>query len=143
MPARAGEQFLAEELVSAHVRSLESGHLTDVESSDQHEVKPWFAGKTDFSPPVHDLAAEGFPLIGGRLDYLAGHPAAALVFHRNKHIINVFIWPAGTGAGPRSEETARRGYNIVSWEQAELQFCAVSDLNRAELESFAATYRGK
>ncbi|HUJ41225.1 MAG TPA: hypothetical protein VLW54_11825 [Candidatus Acidoferrales bacterium] len=85
----------------------------------------------------------GSPARRWRPDYLAGHPAAALVFQRNKHIINVFLWPTATGRGPDDAAPARRGYNIVSWRQAELQFCAVSDLNRPELESFAASYWGK
>lgn len=140
---RAAGEFLAEEIVSAHVRSLQGAHLTDVQSSDQHTVKPWFDGKVDFAPPVRDLAADGFPLLGGRLDYVAGHPAAALVFQHNKHFINVFVWPAAAGAAPPADVLGRRGYNLVSWRQGDLTFCAVSDLNRAELESFATNYRNR
>jgi len=138
---RASADFLAEELVSAHVRSLLGNHLTDVLSSDQHTVKPWFDGKVDFAPPVHNLAADGFPLIGGRLDYFAGHPASALVFQRNKHIINVFIWPSANGAAPSASPLKRRGYNLIVWKQEELNFCAVSDLNPAELQQFAERFR--
>jgi len=138
---RAAAEFLAEELISAHVRSLQGTHLTDIPSSDQHTVKPWFAGKTDFAPPVRDLAADGFPLIGGRLDYLAGHSAAALVYQRNRHFINVFVWPETAGPAPPGATLSRRGYNIVSWEQGQLRFCAVSDLNAAELQRFAARFR--
>jgi anti-sigma factor RsiW len=138
---RAASEFLAEELITAHVRSLQGTHLTDVPSSDQHTVKPWFAGKTDFAPPVRDLAGDGFPLIGGRLEYVAGHSAAALVYQRNKHFINVFIWPEAAGAAPSGDSLTRRGYNIVSWEQGQLRFCAVSDLNTGELQAFAARFR--
>jgi anti-sigma factor RsiW len=140
---RAASDFLAEEIISAHVRSLQGAHLTDVASSDQHTVKPWFAGKIDFAPPVHDLAADGFPLLGGRLDYAAGHPAAALVFQRNKHFINVFIWPLSAGQAPPAAVFERRGYNLVFWQEGELTLCAISDLNRTELETLASEYRSK
>jgi mycothiol system anti-sigma-R factor len=140
---RATARYLAEDLVSAHVRSLLASHLTDVPSSDQHTVKPWFAGKVDFAPPVRDLSAEGFPLVGGRLDYVWGQTVAALVFQRNKHFINLFIWPPEAGAMSPEPFVTHRGYNLVSWKQNELTFCAVSDLNRQELEQFAERYRGK
>jgi len=140
---RAAGDFLAEEFVSAHVRSLQGAHLTDVQSSDQHTVKPWFDGKVDFAPPVRDLAAAGFPLLGGRLDYLAGHPAAALVFGRNKHFINLFIWASTAGPAPPAAILERRGYNLVSWQQGDLTFCAVSDLNLAELKGFTESYRAQ
>ena len=140
---RGAADFLAEEIVNAHVRSLLGAHLTDVLSSDQHTVKPWFDGKVDFAPPVRDFSADGFPLVGGRLDYIAGHPAAALVFQRNKHYINVFIWPAGDGAVPGGSERTVRGYNILSWQQQDLVFSAISDLNKAELGLFVERFRGK
>ena len=140
---RAAANYLADELVSAHVRSLLASHLTDVPSSDQHTVKPWFAGKVDFAPAVHDLSAEGFPLVGGRLDYAWGETIAALVFQRNKHFINVFIWPPAPGAAPPEPVLSRRGYNLVFWNQSGLTFCAVSDLNRAELQQFVERYKAK
>jgi len=126
---------LAEEAVSSHVRSLMVGHLTDVASSDQHTIKPWFNGKIDFAPNVKDFVAQGFPLVGGRLDYLNGQTLAALVYKRNQHTINVFVWPAKT---PKSETAeSLRGYNIINRDVDGLHYCIVSDLNAKELTEFA------
>jgi anti-sigma factor RsiW len=124
---------IEDELVAGHVRSLLVSHLTDVASSDQHTVKPWFMGKLDFAPPVVDLAQKDFPLVGGRLDYVAGRVVAALVYKRHGHIINLFIWPANTAAGPTG---TLEGYHIVSWTQAGFTYAAVSDLNLTELRDF-------
>ena len=127
---------LAQDVLSAHLRSLAGTHLLDVPSSDQHTVKPWFGGKLDFSPPVNDVS--GFPLLGGRIEYLDGHPAAALVYGRHNHVINLFIWPAGSaGQGMAS----RNGYHLVHWPDGGMVFWAVSDLNEAELGQFVAGYR--
>ena len=112
-----------------------ANHLTDVTSTDQHTVKPWFDGKLDFSPPVEDLAAQGFPLVGGRLDYLEGHPVAALVYRHNKHDINLFIWPS-TNQVQGLQVSAINGYNLYQWNQSGMEYWAASDLNAGELRTF-------
>jgi anti-sigma factor RsiW len=126
-------ESIAQTIVSDHIRSLQGTHLLDVTSSDQHTVKPWFNGKLDFSPVVKDFAAQGFPLVGGRLDYLSDRTVAALVYERRQHIINVFTWPSA----PSSEkEFSRNGYNVVHWQNGAMTCWAVSDLAIAELEQF-------
>jgi anti-sigma factor RsiW len=138
---RQSAPLLAMDIVSAHLRSLQADHLMDVVSTDQHTVKPWFDGKLDFAPPVKDLAGQGFPLAGGRLDYLEGHPAAALIYHRNKHVINVFVWPA---QGTTAQTTALiQGYNVISWSAQGMQCIAVSDLNPQEMAQFADLMQAK
>jgi anti-sigma factor RsiW len=138
--ARSGATQLFDEAVSDHIRSLQADHLTDVTSTDQHTVKPWFAGKLDFSPPVIDLAADGFPLVGGRLEHIDHQPAAALVFHRRKHAINLYIWPVSTTVlSPRMAE--RIGYHIVAWSRNGFNFLAISEIPAIELSQFAETFR--
>src|SRR3954451_8430068 len=133
---------LSREVVSNHVRSLMVDHLSDVATSDQHTVKPWFAGKLDFSPPVQDLSAEGYSLLGGRLDYLDGKTVAALVYQRHQHRINVFVWPAATASTTERSSTIN-GYNMITWNQDGLCLWAVSDLNAKELETLARLLRRK
>jgi anti-sigma factor RsiW len=127
---------LADALVDNHVRALMGEHLLDVASSDQHTVKPWFQGRLDFSPPVEDLASLGFPLIGGRVEYVAGRQAAALIYRRRQHTINLFVWPVSDRAGS-TDVLSMRGFQMRHWTRGGMAFWAVSDLNDAELAAFA------
>ena len=139
-PSHREDPLLAE-LTSSHVRSLMVAHLTDVESGDQHTVKPWFDGKLDFAPPVRDLRDSGFPLFGGRLDYLAARPVAALVYSRQKHLINLFVWPETLpDTAPHAAE--RNGYHLIHWSVQGMTFWAVSDLNEKDLMDFARILAG-
>jgi len=136
IPVRRGvnyETVFVAEIVDAHMRSLQPGHLTDVLSTDQHTVKPWFNGKLDFSPPVQDFTDQGFPLQGGRIDVIHGRSVAVLVYARRKHFMNVFIWPADEkDAAPRSG--SHQGYQWIDWSKGGTEFCAVSDDAPSALE---------
>jgi anti-sigma factor RsiW len=135
---------IGDEVIAGHVRSLLVDHLTDVATSDQHTVKPWFNGKIDFSPPVVDLAREGFPLQGGRVDYIGGRVVAALVYKRQSHVINVFVWPAGPGAATTLRTGASRdGYNMENWSADGLDFWAVSDVNTQEISRFRDAFSSR
>ena len=135
------DQFLATQLIASHVRSLMADHLTDVASSDQHTVKPWLDAKLDFAAPVVDLSGEGFPLIGGRLDYLDNHPVAALIYQRRKHFINLFAWPASPGASKAQKTMSRQGYHLLHWVDSDFNYWAVSDVSDGELQTFKRSFQ--
>ncbi len=130
------DRSVADEVVSAHIRSLQPGHLMDVETSDQHTVKPWFDGKVDVAPPVIDLTAEGFTLLGGRLDYIDGEPVASVVYKRRKHVINLFVAQRLGTTHPNVTDRTIQGYNVRHWSAGGLDFWAVSDLDPSELDEF-------
>jgi anti-sigma factor RsiW len=130
-----GTSSLDGEAVADHVRSLQAAHLLDVASTDQHTVKPWFAGKLDYSPQVVDLAPSGYPLVGGRLDVLDRRNVAALVYQRRKHYINLFVWPSDRGSLHGSHHS-RNGYHVLGWTRAGMNYLAVSELGEGELKEF-------
>lgn len=136
---RPAEDRIAENIFADHIRSLIGTHLMDVVSTDQHTVKPWFAGKLDFSPVVKDLSAEGFPLAGGRIEYISGRRVAALVYYRRKHVINIFTWPAAGEAGLASTSSealiTRNGYNLLHWTSGSMTYWAVSDVSATDLKT--------
>jgi anti-sigma factor RsiW len=134
------QKFLVTALVDTHVRSLMADHLTDVLSSDHHTVKPWFAGKVPFAPNVPELQAQGFPLIGGRAEFVAGHTAAALVYGRGLHKINLFIWPSSAGDS-RAPKATYDGYSLVHWTGGGLTYWAVTDAAASELDDFERAFR--
>ena len=133
---QGSDQFLATQLIASHARSLLANHLTDVASSDQHTVKPWLDAKLDFAPAVVDLSQKGFPLIGGRLDYLDNRPVAALVYQRRQHFLNLFVWPVGADAVGSTKTMTRQGYQLLHWVDSDLNYWAVSDINEKELQEF-------
>jgi mycothiol system anti-sigma-R factor len=134
------DQFLATQLIASHVRSLMADHLTDVASSDQHTVKPWLDVKLDFAAPVVDLSGDGFPLIGGRLDYLDNRPVAALIYQRRKHFINLFVWPVESNTAKSAETISRQGYHLLHWVNSDFNYWAVSDISDGELQTFKRSF---
>jgi anti-sigma factor RsiW len=137
----SGEDSLAQEVISSHVRSLMARHLEDIASTDGHTVKPWFNGRLDFSPPVKDLAEQGYPLIGGRLDYLDNRAVSALVYKHRQHYINVFIWPANTDMEEPTRTLNRHGFQLSHWTRAGLAFWVISDLNEQDFQRFVELFR--
>jgi len=134
------DQRIVGDVVSAHLRSLQGDHLIDVQSTDQHTVKPWFNGRLEVAPPVIDLTAQGFTLIGGRLDYVDGRPVAAIVYKRRAHVINLFVWPVADLKDSAPTSTTREGFNLLHWTCSGMSFWAVSDVNPAALRRFEADY---
>ena len=135
------DEATGERVIAGHARSIVTGHLADVASSDQHSVKPWLSSRLDYSLPVTDLTSAGFPLVGGRLDYLDQRSVAVLVYRHREHMINLFVWPLQEGARAQPvHRLAKRGYNVLHWSDGGMAFWAVSDLNAAEMRDFAAAY---
>jgi anti-sigma factor RsiW len=134
------QSVLDQELVSSHVRSLQPGHLTDVQTTNQHIVKPWFNGRIDFSPPVPELADQGFPLAGGRLDSVGGKTVAAIVYHRRLHTVNLYVWPAEGGV---ERSFVKDGFAVTEWTRGGLRFAAISDISRADLEQFRQKFEAR
>jgi len=143
MLAPSSDQFLATQLIASHVRSLMADHLTDVASSDQHTVKPWLDVKLDFAAPVVDLSSQGFPLIGGRLDYLDNRPVAALVYQRRKHFINLFVWPVESETTRATKAVSRQGYHLLHWVDSDFNYWAVSDVSSSDLQAFREQFQGQ
>jgi anti-sigma factor RsiW len=139
---RLTEPGVEDQIVQSHVRSLLVGHVVDIPTSDRHVVKPWFNGKVDFAPQVPELAAQGFPLVGGRLDYIDDHEVAAIVYRRHLHTINLFVRPASKLASPVGYTHQQQGYTIIRWSGAGLEYWAVSDIDAGDLALFRQLYAG-
>ena len=138
---RSGQRSAAaDELLASHVRSLMPGHLTDVVSTEHHTVKPWFNGRVDVSPAVPNLDGAGFPLVGGRADYVRGRVVPVVVYARRQHMINVYALPASSPGAAPPNDLSRNGYHFVTWRSGGIEYWAVSDLNAAELHTFVATF---
>ena len=131
------EERLDQDIVASHFRSLMPERLADVASSDQHTVKPWFSGKLDFAPPVHDLAQDGYPLVGGRLDYVGARPVAALAYRHRKHVLNLYLWPDSSRSEAPFTPATRQGFQLLSWTHDGMRHVAISDMNAQDLRQFA------
>jgi anti-sigma factor RsiW len=140
-PRLGGGEPADSDFVASHVRAMGAGPLTEVISTDRHTVKPWFQGRIDFAPPVFDLAADGFPLVGGRIDHVRSHAAATLVYASRQHVIDVFVRP--DNASRPLERVVDRGFNVLHWADGSMQYWAVSDLDRTELERFARLWQAR
>jgi len=127
------------DLVADHVRALQSGSIAEVMSSDRHTVKPWFQGRLDYAPPVIDLASDGFPLVGGRIEHVRGEVVATLAYTRNRHVVDLFVWPSSEHKP--TVRQVRRGFNVVHWADGSMQYWAVSDMDREEIESFTRLWQ--
>lgn len=138
--SRPPEQMLAEQVIAGHARAIITSHLMEVASSDQHTVKPWLSSKLDFSPPVPELAGAGFPLAGGRLDYLDQRPVATLVYRSRQHVIDLFVWPDAKSGDTRPQALSKQGYNVLWWKQDGMNYWAISDVNAADLKTFSEAY---
>jgi anti-sigma factor RsiW len=136
-----GDNHMEQAILDSHLRSLMPGHLADVQSTDQHTVKPWFNGKLSFSPPVSDFAQKGFPLTGGRADSIGGREVAALVYQHRQHVINVYTWPSSGASGSTITNSVQQGYNLIHWTRSGFEWWLISDLNANELADFAAVLR--
>ncbi|MDB5809471.1 MAG: putative anti-sigma factor [Betaproteobacteria bacterium] len=136
----SGDDRIGEQVIAGHARSVLTDHLVQVASSDQHTVKPWLSSKLDFSPPAADLTSQGFPLAGARLDYVNSRPVAALVYRHREHVINLFIWPTEKAAAQGTTAASKQGYNLLHWDNGGMTFWAISDLNPADIKTFADTY---
>ena len=139
---RATSARATDELLASHVRSLQPGHLTDVVSTNQHQVKPWFNGRVDVSPAVPNLDSLGFPLVGGRTDYVAGRAVPVVVYGRRQHMINVYAWPSSSQTA-KPNEASKQGYHVVRWTSVCVDYSAISDLNAAELRTFVLSFRAE
>ncbi len=135
------DDAISEQVIAGYARSGLTSHITDVETSDQHTVKPWLSSKLDFSPSVMDLTAAGFPLIGGRLDYVDNRPVATLVYRHRQHLVNLFVWPYSKSDKPAAMQAlSKRGYNLLHWVDGGMTYWVISDVDTVDLKTFAETY---
>jgi mycothiol system anti-sigma-R factor len=140
MKTDSRDERTGEQVIAGHARAVLTNHQTEVASSDQHTVKPWLSSKLDYSPPVTDLTTAGFPLVGARLDYVDSRPVAALVYRHRQHVIDLFVWPDAKTSAAAMQASSKQGFNLLHWTHAGMTFWAISDLNPADIKTFAETY---